>query len=196
MLIVGILLLLLFAGAALLMFQFKNDESVEEEAAFCPDTPLTFNAQLEVGDRAPDFKLEDHKGGFVRLSDYRNQSNVLLVFYPAAWTPVPSEEIPALDADLERFEAEDTQVLGMSADYTASNAAWAESLGVQNMPLLSDYWPHGEVAQAYGVLHPQGFAERATFIVDKEGTIRFKRVYELDELPDSEELFEALQDID
>jgi cytochrome oxidase Cu insertion factor (SCO1/SenC/PrrC family) len=82
----GVLLLVLLAGVMLFMVQ--KDEPADEGAAFCPETPLTLNALLEVGDRAPDFKLEDHKGGFVRLSDYRDQSNVLLVFYPAAWTPV------------------------------------------------------------------------------------------------------------
>ncbi len=97
---------------------------------------------------------------------------------------------------MDRFEAEDTQVLGISVDYTASNDAWTKSLGVQELLLLSDYWPHGEAAQAYGVLRPQGFTERAVFIVDKEGVISFKHVYEIDELPDNEELFEALGEID
>ena len=100
-----------------------------------------------------------------------------------------------MDADLDRFEEANTQVLGISADYTAANAAWAESLGIQELLLLSDYWPHGKVAQAYGVLRPQGFTERATFIVDKEGIIRFIHVYDLNELPSNEELFEALREI-
>jgi peroxiredoxin len=103
--------------------------------------------------------------------------------------------MPALEADLDRFEAEDAQVLGISVDYTAANAAWAESLGMERLLLLSDYWPHGEVAQAYGILRPQGFTERATFIVDKDGVIRFKHVYDLDELPTNAELFEALREI-
>jgi peroxiredoxin len=100
-----------------------------------------------------------------------------------------------LDADIERFEEEDTQVLGISVDSTDTNRAWAESLGVENVLLLSDFWPHGEVAQAYGVLREGGFTERATFIVDREGTVRFKHVYDINELPDNEELFEALQAI-
>jgi peroxiredoxin len=103
--------------------------------------------------------------------------------------------MPALDADLARFSAEDTQVLGISVDFTASNAAWAASLGIQELLLLSDYWPHGQVAQAFGVLRAQGFTERATFIVDKEGIVRFKHIYDLDEVPSNAELFEALQEI-
>jgi peroxiredoxin len=103
--------------------------------------------------------------------------------------------MPALDADMDRFRAEDAQVLGISVDYTASNAAWAESLGIKELPLLSDYFPHGEVAQTYGVLRKQGFTERATFIVDKEGIVRFKHIYDIDELPTNEELFAALREI-
>jgi peroxiredoxin len=98
-----------------------------------------------------------------------------------------------LDADIQRFEEEDTQVLGISVDSTDTNRAWAESLGVEDVLLLSDFWPHGEVAQAYGVLREGGFTERATFIVDKEGVVRFKHVYDINELPDNEELFESLQ---
>jgi peroxiredoxin len=103
--------------------------------------------------------------------------------------------MPALDADFERLQAEDAQVLGISTDYTASNAAWAKSLGIERTLLLSDFWPYGQVAQAYGVLRPHGFTERATFIVDKAGKIRFIRIYDLAELPDNAELFAALRDI-
>lgn len=100
-----------------------------------------------------------------------------------------------MDADTERFEEEDTQVLGISVDSTDTNRAWAESLGVENVLLLSDFWPHGEVAQSYGVLREQGFTERATFIVDREGLVRFKHVYDINELPDNEELLESLRAI-
>lgn len=103
--------------------------------------------------------------------------------------------MPNLDADLDRFQAANAQVLGISVDGTASNAAWAETLGIAHLPLLSDFWPHGQVAQAYGVLRDQGFTERATFIVDKDGVIRFLRIYDLDELPTNEELFAALDEI-
>jgi peroxiredoxin len=103
--------------------------------------------------------------------------------------------MPALDADHERFRAEGAQVLGISTDYTASTAAWARSLGIAHILLLSDFWPHGRVAQAYGVLRPQGFTERATFVVDKAGKIRFIHIYDLDELPSNAELLDALHEI-
>jgi len=100
-----------------------------------------------------------------------------------------------LDADYQRFEEEDTQVLGISVDSTDTNRAWAESLGVEQVLLLSDFWPHGGIAQAYGVLREGGFTERATFIVDKEGIIRFKHVYDINEVPDNEELLQSLRAI-
>jgi peroxiredoxin len=100
-----------------------------------------------------------------------------------------------LDADIERFREEDTQVLGISVDSTDTNRAWAESLRVENVLLLSDFWPHGEVAQNYGVLREQGFTERTTFIVDKEGVVRFKQVYDINELPENDELLESLRAI-
>jgi peroxiredoxin len=103
--------------------------------------------------------------------------------------------MPNLDADMDRFQEANAQVLGISVDFTAANAAWAESLGIERLPLLSDYWPHGEVAQAYGVLRNQGYTERATFIVDKAGIIRFKHIYDFDELPSNAELLEALEEI-
>jgi peroxiredoxin len=89
----------------------------------------------------------------------------------------------------------DAQVLGISVDSTDTNNAWAKSLGVNWVLLLSDFWPHGEVAQQYGVLRPQGFTERATFIVDKDGVIRYAHVYDINELPDNEPLFEVLEEI-
>jgi peroxiredoxin len=94
-----------------------------------------------------------------------------------------------------RFEAVDAQVLGISVDSTDTNAAWADSLGVGWVLLLSDFWPHGEVAQQYGVLRPHGYTERATFIVDKEGIVRYAHVYDINELPDNEPLFTVLEEL-
>lgn len=85
--------------------------------------------------------------------------------------------------------------MGISVDSTDTNRAWAESLGVERTLLLSDFWPHGAVAQAFGILRPQGFNERATFIIDKEGIVRFAHIYDLNELPNNEDLFDALREI-
>jgi peroxiredoxin len=96
---------------------------------------------------------------------------------------------------MPRFEEVDTQVLGISVDSTATNGAWAESLGVESVLFLSDFWPHGEVAQQYGVLRSHGYTERATFIVDKEGIIRYAHIYDINELPNNEPLFRVLKDL-
>ena len=100
------------------------------------------------------------------------------------------------EADLTRFEEVDTQVLGITVDSADANAAWAESLGVEGIPVLSDYWPHGQVAQAYGVLREQGMTERAIFVVDKEGIIRYIDVHDFGQQPDNEELFEVLESLE
>ena len=99
----------------------------------------------------------------------------------------------AFEAESAKFASLDTQVLGISVDSVPSKTAWAESMGLKSVLLLSDFWPHGEVAQRYGMLREEGFAERAVFLVDKEGVIRYVRVYALDEVPDLMEVFEVLE---
>ena len=83
-------------------------------------------------------------------------------------------------------------MLGISVDTAFTNAEWAKSLGVEKVPLLSDFFPHGGVARRYGVLRDDGYAERVIFIIDKEGVIRYIDVNEIDELPDNEVIFREL----
>ena len=104
--------------------------------------------------------------------------------------------MPAYEADLARFEAVDTQVLGITVDSVDSNAAWVASMEVENVPILSDYWPHGQVSQAYGVLREHGMTERAIIIVDKQGIVRYIDVHAFDALPDNEELFQVLEGLE
>lgn len=101
--------------------------------------------------------------------------------------------MPSYEDDLSRFEGYNTQVLGISVDSTDCNRAWAESLGGISYPLLSDFWPHGAVAEQYGVLRSEGFSERALFIIDADGTVRWIDVHPLERQPDNEELFEVLR---
>ncbi|MBV9103904.1 MAG: redoxin domain-containing protein [Candidatus Eremiobacteraeota bacterium] len=100
--------------------------------------------------------------------------------------------MPSLQAHLPRFEGIDAQVVGISVDSTYANAGWARSLGGLGFPLLSDFYPHGRVAQLYGVLRPQGSAERAMIIVDKGGIIRYIDVHQIGEPPDEEEVLDEL----
>lgn len=101
-------------------------------------------------------------------------------------------QIPSYEAELARFEEADAQVLGISVDSTFTNDAWARSLGVENVPLLSDFWPHGQVAQAYGVLRADGYAERVIFVIDKAGIVRYIDVNDIAQQPDNEVIFREL----
>src|SRR6266571_1889687 len=101
--------------------------------------------------------------------------------------------MPAYEADLERFAGYDAQVLGISVDSVPCNSAWAKSLGGLNYDLLSDFEPKGEVARKYGAYRKEGFAERALFIVDKEGKLAYKDIHDISDQPDNEDLLEVLR---
>jgi alkyl hydroperoxide reductase subunit AhpC len=101
--------------------------------------------------------------------------------------------MPSYEDDLSKFEELETQVLGISVDSIPSHEAWQKSIGGITYPLCSDFWPHGAVAQKYGVLRDEGMTERALFVIDKEGIIRFIDVHPIDKQPDNEEIFEVLR---
>ncbi len=103
--------------------------------------------------------------------------------------------MPSYEEDLSEFERHDAQVLGISVDNTPSNKAWANSLGGISYPLLSDFWPHGYVAVKYNVLRSEGITERALFVVDKQGIIRYKDIHSIGDQPRNNELFEALKNL-
>jgi peroxiredoxin len=149
--------------------------------------------ELKPGDIAPDFELRSHRGSTVRLSDFRGRKNVVVAFHPLAFTPVCATQMRAYERDLPRFDEADTAVLGISIDAQPSKSAWAASLGTISFDLLSDFYPHGDVARKYGVFREQdGISERAVFVVDKEGKIAWARKYEIPQQPDNAELFAAL----
>ena len=130
----------------------------------------------EVGTEAPDFTVKDQNNQDVTLSSYRGDRAVLLVFYPFAFSGICTNELGAVRDDLADFQNDDVQILGISTDHPYALKAWSESQGY-DFPLLSDFWPHGAVAQAYGVLNSDaGFALRGTFLVDRSGIVRFAEV--------------------
>jgi peroxiredoxin len=100
--------------------------------------------------------------------------------------------MPSYEENLDRFEGYDAQVVGISIDSTYANRGWALSMGGITYPLLSDFYPHGAVAERYGVLRPEGMAERAVFIVDKSGVVRYIDVHEISEQPDEDQIFNEL----
>jgi peroxiredoxin len=148
---------------------------------------------VKPGDEAPDFELRSHRGGTVKLSDYRGKQNVVLAFHPLAFTPVCAAQMCAYQSDLGRLDAAETVVLGISIDAQPAKTAWARTLGPISFDLLSDFHPHGEVAQKYGVFRAKdGISERAIFLVDKAGKVAWARTYQIPEQPGNEELFAAL----
>ncbi len=131
---------------------------------------------VDVGDQAPDFELKDQHGTPVRLSGFRGQKNVVLVFYPLAFSGVCSGELCAMRDDFPEVSRDDVELLTVSVDSRYSHRVWADQEGF-NFELLSDFWPHGEVARSYGVFDENlGFATRGTFIIDKNGVVRWKVV--------------------
>jgi peroxiredoxin (alkyl hydroperoxide reductase subunit C) len=147
---------------------------------------------LQVGDVAPDFELPASGNRIVKLSDFRGQKNVLLAFYPFAFSPVCSLQLPGLQQNLGEFNKLNTEVLGISVDSKHSSAAFAEHLQL-DFPLISDF--NKEVTQAYGVLREGGFAERALFIIAKDGRIVYSHVNAIGEVPDQAPLFEVLRQL-
>ena len=144
--------------------------------------------RIAVGDIAPDFVLKDNRVQDVRLSDYRGKK-VLLSWHPLAWTGVCANQMKALEENLAEFEKYNTVPLGMSIDSYPSKNAWAKELGVANVKLLADFWPHGKVAQDYGLfLEEKGFSERANVLIDEEGKVIWVKTYDIPELPDIEEV--------
>ena len=128
---------------------------------------------VNVGSEAPDFELKDQNNQQVRLSDFRGRKAVLLVFYPLAFTGTCQGELCSVRDNIGDFQSDTVQVLTVSVDSPYSHKVWAEREGY-DFPLLSDFWPHGAVAQAYGVFNDKaGFANRGTFLIDTTGIIRF-----------------------
>ncbi|MEQ0558949.1 peroxiredoxin [Amycolatopsis sp. NEAU-NG30] len=131
---------------------------------------------VEVGSEAPDFTLNDYNKQPVQLSSFRGDKPVLLVFYPFAFSGICTGELCQLRDEFADYDNKGVQVLGVSVDTPFSLKAWAEKEGYQ-FPLLSDFWPHGEVAKAYGVFNEDaGLAVRGTFLIDKDGVVRFAEV--------------------
>lgn len=151
----------------------------------------------KIGKKAPDFSLPTHLGGRIRLSDYRGKSNVVIAFYPLDYTPVCSNQMPSYENQLDEFTKLNTQVLGISADSIPAHQSWSKSIGGISFHLLSDFWPHGEVARKFGVfLDDKGIPDRYIFIVDKEGIIRYIEHVGLKNIPDNTKIISFLKSLE
>lgn len=140
---------------------------------------------VAVGDHAPDFERPDQNRRPVRLADFRGQKNVVLVFYPWAFSRVCGGDLCAIGDSIGDLQNDDVQVLAVSVDSVHAHRAWAEQQGF-TFPLLAHFWPHGEVAQRYGVFDAAiGATVRGTFIIDRDGIVRWEVV---NQVPDARDL--------
>ena len=148
---------------------------------------------IKVGEKAPDFTLKDQHNKEFRLSELKGKK-VLLSFHPLAWTKVCARQMQSLEKNREVFDRLNTVALGLSVDTVPSKHAWAKELGIKETRLLSDFWPHGEVAKLYGIFRDEnGISERANIIVDEEQKVIFVKVYDIPQLPDIDEIINFLK---
>ena len=150
---------------------------------------------IEVGALAPDFTLEDTQEQNVRLSDLRGKK-VLLSWHPLAWTGVCLDQMRSLEVNREKFESLNTVPFGLSVDSGACKKAWAAVTSLKNIRLLCDFWPHGQVAQEYGIfINEFGISERANIIIDENGIVKWVKVYPIAQLPHINEVLQVLPEI-
>lgn len=148
---------------------------------------------LRVGSKAPDFKLTDAQRSAVSLSGLlKDGKHIVLAFYPAAWSGVCGDELTLFQESLDELERLNARVVGISVDNFWSNAAFAENRGI-TFPLLSDFHPKGAVAEKYGVMRDDGVTERALFVIDRDGTIRYSYVSPIGENPGVGRILDALE---
>jgi peroxiredoxin len=149
--------------------------------------------KVKVGDRAPDFTLPAVSGGKVSVGRYLGKKNVVLSFVPAAWTPVCSDQWPGYNIVKKIFDKNNAILLGITVDNIPTLFAWTNQMGKLWFDILSDFWPHGDVAARYGVLRSDGVTERALFVIDKKGIVRYIDVHNINQRPRLEVLVNELE---
>jgi peroxiredoxin len=161
--------------------------------------PVDSVLKVKVGDRAPDFALPALEGDRLSLRQFLGKKNVVISFVPAAWTPVCSEQWPGYNIARNLFDKNDAVLLGITVDNIPTLYAWTRQMVNPGAKLwfsvLSDFYPHGEVASKYGVLRSNGVSERALFVIDKKGIIRYIDVHDINERPPLDDLALALEDL-
>jgi len=155
--------------------------------------PVDSVLKVKVGDTAPDFTLPSVSGEKVTLNQYRGKKTLVLSFVPAAWTPVCSDQWPGYNIVKDLFDKSDSVLLGITVDNIPTLYAWTNQMGKLWFPVLSDFYPHGKVAETYGVLRSDGTTERALFVIDKKGMIRYIDVHDINKRPSLESLIRELE---
>jgi peroxiredoxin (alkyl hydroperoxide reductase subunit C) len=149
--------------------------------------------KVKMGETAPDFTLKAVSGKKISLKDYYGKKNVVISFVPAAWTPVCSDQWPGYNIVKDIFDDHDAVLLGITVDNIPTLYSWTNQMGKLWFEVLSDFWPHGAVADKFGVLRSDGVSERALFVIDKKGVIRYIDVHDINQRPPLEALVKELQ---
>ena len=152
--------------------------------------------KVKVGQKAPGFTLKAVSGEKVSLQDYFGKKNVVLTFVPAAWTPVCSDQWPGYNIVKDLFDEHNTILLGITVDNIPTLFSWTNQMGKLWFPVLSDFYPHGQVAKRYGILRSDGVSERALFVIDKKGIIRYMDVHDINQRPSLEILIKELEKLE
>jgi peroxiredoxin (alkyl hydroperoxide reductase subunit C) len=187
--IMGLLSVLISAPASFAISDAFKENIYQVEKLKPVDSVL----KVKVGDRAPNFTLPSVSGEKVSLNQYQGKKNVVLSFVPAAWTPVCSDQWPGYNIVKGIFDQHDAILLGITVDNIPTLFAWTNQMGKLWFPVLSDFWPHGAAARKYGVLRSNGTSERALFVIDKKGVIRYIDVHDINQRPPLEDLVSALE---
>ncbi len=147
---------------------------------------------LSAGDTLKDFTLKDQNGHEFTLSEYAGKK-VLLSFHPLAWTRICALQMQSLEENRQKFEAKNTVAVGVSVDSIPSKKAWAKEIKIEQTRLLADFWPHGGLAASLGIFRDkEGISERANILIDEKGKVIFMKIYPIPELPDINEVLNAL----
>ena len=175
--------------------------SAEHFDTYNPGTlkPIDSAQRIFENNVAPSFSLRSVNGEAIDLQMFKGKKNVVISFVPAAWTPICSDQCPGYNMIYDSFEALDAVLLGITVDNVPTLWAWTKSMSPDGAPLafpvLSDFYPHGAVAEKFGVLRTDGTSERAIFIIDKHGIVRFARVYDINLRPPIDDIFNILRQL-
>ncbi len=155
--------------------------------------PIDSVLKVKVGEKAPDFTLPSISGEKISLHQLKGKKNVVISFVPAAWTPVCSDQWPGYNIAKTIFDENDAVLLGITVDNIPTLFAWTKQMGKLWFHVLSDFWPHGKVADMFGVLRSDGVSERALFVIDKEGILQYAHVGDINKRPDLKDLAKELE---
>ena len=184
----ALILLLFFATAFGASEAFKDNIYDTEQLK-----PVDSTLKVKIGEPAPDFTLPAVSGEKISLSQYRGKKHVVISFVPAAWTPVCSDQWPGYNIVKGLFDESDAVLLGITVDNIPTLYAWTHQMGNLWFPVLSDFWPHGAVAEKFGVLRSDGVSERALIFIDKKGIIQDIQISDINVRPDLAQCATTLQ---